>query len=119
MVNSAGHTYAPDGEFGLREPIPPGGTCEIEDGYCKAPRLPNGERGKSIVEKIAPFLLPADSVTRTKWGKEEVTPPPAPPTEEQRAAELVKDGLPPAVAEMVAAGAVEAPKRRGRPPKAR
>jgi hypothetical protein len=121
MVNSAGHEYDSGGEFGLHEPVPAGAECEIADGYCKASLTANGSRWPSIVERIAPFLVPADPGLRARWGKEDVTPPPAPATEEQKTAELVKDGLPPAVAELVAAGAVEPPKKRGpgRPPKVR
>ena len=121
MVNSAGREYDPQGEFGLHEPVPAGAECEIADGYCKATLTANGSRWPSIVERLAPFLVPADPGLRARWGKEDVTPPPAPATEEQKTAELVKDGLPPAVAELVAAGAVEPPKKRGpgRPPKVR
>lgn len=116
MVNAAECAYDPKGEFELHEVIPPDGTCEIHDGYCRAGKTLNGQRRPSIVEMIAPFLVPADLDVRAKWGKEEVVPPPGPPTVVQVAAQLEATGLPPAAAELVATGTVE--KRRGRPPKA-
>jgi hypothetical protein len=68
---------------------------------------------------LAPFLVPEDPEARKRWGKEDVAPPPAPPPVEKVAAKLVSEGMAPAVAELVASGNVEAPKKRGRPPKVR
>lgn len=121
MVNAAGHTYTPDGELELHEPIQPGGTCEINDGYCRAPRVAGGARGKSLVEKLAPFLVPADTALQARWGRDDVAAPPAALTEIEKAAELVKTGIAPTVAGLIASGQVEPPKKRGpgRPPKAR
>jgi hypothetical protein len=121
MVNSAGYAYDSQGEFGLTEPVPPGGTCEIHDGYCKASQTSNGSRWPSIVERMAPFLVPVDVELRAKWGREEVVPPPLPAPPEKVASVLVSEGMAPAVAELVASGNVEPPKKRGpgRPPKVR
>lgn len=121
LVNTSGNEYDAQGEFGLHEPVAPGAACEIADGYCRAGVTMNGSRRPSIVEQIAPFLLPADETLRAKWGKEEVVQPPTPLTPEQQAAKQAAQGQPPAVAAMIADGKVELPAKRGpgRPPKVR
>jgi hypothetical protein len=117
LVNTAGHPYVTDDFGGLN--VPPNGTIEIEDGYCRPGKTMNGSRRPSVVEQLAPFLVPADPELRRRWGKEDVTPPQAQPTTDAVAAKLTADGMPPGVAELVASGNVEPPKKRGpgRPPK--
>jgi hypothetical protein len=118
LVNSAGHTWVTDEFGGLT--VGAGETVEIPDGYCRAGVTVGHVRRPSIVEMLAPFLIPADPGLRTRWGKEDVAPPPAPPTTDQVVAQLASGGLPPGVAELVASGNVEPPKRKpGRPPKVR
>jgi len=120
MINTSGHEYDSQGELELQEVIPPNGTCEIEDGYCRAGVTANGSRRPSIVERLAPFLVPEDAAMRERWGKEEVVSEPPPPTVIQTAANLVAEGVSPGVAELVATGNVEPVKRKpGRPPKVR
>jgi hypothetical protein len=118
MVNSGGHALVTDEFGGLSVPI--GGEVDIPDGYCKAGVYPNGTRRPSIVERLAPMLVPADPALRKVWGTDQAPAPvPPAPTVAQVTASLVSDGLPPAVAELVAAGNVEPPKRKpGRPRKA-
>jgi hypothetical protein len=117
MVNAAECPYDPQGEFELHGIIPPGGSCEIKDGYCRAGRTLNGDRKPSIAERLAPFLVPADPDLRLKWGKEEVAPPPPAPTVNEVAAKLEAEGRPPGAASLIADGMTK--RKPGRPPKAR
>lgn len=107
LTNTAGHVYE-TGEFGGIS-VPPGGTVEIDDGYCRQGRYLNGSVRPSIVERIAPFLLPVAG---------QVASPSPPPAPEQTASLLEASGVPPAVAALMASGNVEPPKRGpGRPRK--
>lgn len=112
MVNIADHPVRTD-EFGGLE-VPPGGTVDIEDGYCRSKMLDNGSRRLSIVEQILPTLEPADESLRKTWREPAPAMKPE-PTPEVVAKKLEEKGMPPAVAALVASGAVEQPKaKRGR-----
>jgi hypothetical protein len=118
LVNTAGYSWTTDEFGGLT--VPPDSAVEIEDGYCRAMPARNGTRIPSIIERLAPFLVPADPDLRARWGKDDVTSIPAAPTAAQTADTLVAEGVAPGVAELVATGNVEPSKRSpGRPRKVR
>lgn len=99
---------------GLGLVVPPGGTCEVADGYCRPQLAANGSRLPSIIESVAPQLVPDDPADEAEWRK---TPKPlaAPvPTPQDIAKKLEAEGLPPAVAAIAAAGPPEPKQRRGR-----
>lgn len=101
MLNKAGRTLK---VVGLGVEVEPGETVEVEDGYCRPLRAPNGSRITSIIEKLAPGLVPADEDVRKEWEKvpeTNVTPGPPKPTR----ADLVAQGVAPGVASIMAAKA--------------
>lgn len=107
MVNTWDRVLHTD-EFGGLD-VPPGGECDIEDGYCDARLSMNRTRIPSIVERLAKGLVPADPKLRAIWGQHlRLSEVP----KESEAARLADEGMPPAVTALVASGAVSAGKRR-------
>ena len=87
---------------GLGLCVAPGDSVEVEDGYCRPLRAPNGSRIPSIIERVCPGLEPADAEARKAWkveAAEEWIPEKAPPS----AAEIESRGVAPAVAGILAA----------------
>ena len=98
--------------------VEPGDTIEVEDGYC-APRIgvPGTAKMESAVRMMCPQLVPADDSLLSAWLNNTLdvkAAPPPPPSAKQ----LEEQGLPPGVAALAAAGAVEeapkAPRKGGR-----
>lgn len=84
--------------------VPPGGECDIEDGYCNARLSLNGSRIPSLVEQLAKGLVPRDEKLRATWGQHlRITALPV---------EVEVAGLPPAAISMIQNGVIDAPKRR-------
>lgn len=95
------------------ESLGPGATCTVEDGYAWPLLSHTGTRLPSAMENMAPQLRPADPDELAQWLKGPL--PVEPPAPRTRAEVLVESGVPPAVAEILAAEGAPAPrKRRGR-----
>jgi len=47
--------------------VKPGETCDIADGYANPTRGSNGARSPSVIERIAPQLVPADPSEYEIW----------------------------------------------------
>lgn len=54
--------------------VAPKGTVDIPDGYAHPRRADNGSRRPSVIEELAPQLLPADPAEKAIWLQ---APPPA------------------------------------------
>ena len=114
MINLSGSTYSTD-EFDHLS-VAPNGVVEIHDGYCRPGVYPNGSRRPSLIERMAPCLVPENLEQRATWGKDtpSLTPRKLAPTPEQVVAALVEQGTAPAVAALIQAGAVETSGRKGK-----
>lgn len=95
LVNLTGSVVSTPELGGLE--VAPGATVEIDDGYCRPRTSPNGARLPSIVEMVAAGLTPMSDAP---------VPPPVVPE--------AQPDVPQGVAEMMAAGLVEEPKKRSR-----
>ena len=104
MVNSSNQVLVTD-EFGGLE-VPPGGECDIPDGYCDPCAALNGDRVPSLVERLAKPLVPVDPKLKAVWGRH---PRISKPPKNQDTARL--RGMPPAVAVLVEDGTVDAPRK--------
>lgn len=116
FVNVAEHRVSVEMD-GVVITCEPGGSCEIRDEYARPGVTAGGGRRPSVVEMLAPQLKPADMAARSEW--EKVPGPVAPPAPKViTAADLVAEGMAPAVAEHVAAAKAEAatvkPARKGK-----
>lgn len=130
-----------DGGPALTFEVLPGELLDVPDGYAKPKLCSNGSRGPSVIELIAPQLLPADQEEYERWMRvpehnaSEIEKP------KRGVAVLMTEGVPEGVAEQMVAfeeslsralpapvppeeipevipEVVEAPKtKRGRPPK--
>jgi hypothetical protein len=101
---------------GLNLVVPAGGVCEIADGYCRPQLAANGARIPSIIESLAPQLVPADTAEEAAWRLPPASsaPPSHLETKADIAGRLEDDGMPAVVAAIVAEGPPEPKQRRGR-----
>lgn len=83
--------------------VAPGGVVDVKDGYCRPRSSPNQAKLKSVIEMLAPQLVPADAKLVAAWKARTLdleAPTPAGPS----TADLQAQGMPPAMAALVAEG---------------
>jgi hypothetical protein len=111
MINARDCVFEAADEFGGLK-LQPNETVEIPDGYCDARLAPSGTRIPSIVERLAPALVPVDAELRRKWGTHlRVTLEPVEPLK-QETERLVGEGIPPAAIALMQSGEVDPPRRK-------
>ncbi len=101
LKNTSDHKVAISDLGGLV--VHPGGVIDIPDSYCNPRKAPNGNKLKSIIEMLAPQLVPADSKLVAAWRARTLdleTPAPA----SKSTSDLVADGVAPGIAALMAAG---------------
>lgn len=77
----------------------PGEVCEVLEGYVMPRRGASGERFPSILEQIAPGLMPVNEEDRARWSKAPASPDKA-PAKMPSIKDLVAAGMPQGMAEM-------------------